>query len=212
MPALFPKSDADIELENLIANDKDILKNFEINFNNQEQTLSIIIKSKKYAVENSKHSNVLLWNAAGFINMSSFDLKVITKEMNFSTNEWAKRYFARQACQLIYELTNDLFEVLNKDFEKEIDKLTNNETIKISLKTIRRDLNQFKEIYFTKLKEIRNVASAHRDKDISLQFEIIESISWTDTINMTSKFDKIINNIGALLQIILNRSSAELDK
>ena len=177
MVPIFPKSEVDKYIENQIANDADLLRTFETNFHNQEEALSIIISAKKHAEKHSMISNVIFWNAAGFISMSSFDLKIIVKEMNFSTNEWAKRYFARQACQLIYELTNDLFEILNKDFEKEIAKLTNNETIKTSLKNIRRELNQFKEIYFTKLKEIRNVASAHRDKDIFLQLEIIESIS-----------------------------------
>jgi hypothetical protein len=210
---MFEKTSDDLEFEKLLLTQKTkLLNDFEINYKTQQDTLKTILSAKQHAISNKMESNQVFWNAAGFINICSFDLKVIVKEMTFASDEWSKRYFARQTCQLIYELIGDLFKILGNDFKKHIEKLDNNENLKISLKDIRTDLNNFKREYNKRLEVIRNVATAHRDKDFINQFEIIKSIIWMETISMAFKFDKILNELGTVIQKIIDRSSAELDR
>lgn len=210
---MFEKTKDDLELESLLREQRtDLLKKFDTNFKTQSETLKVILQAKTHADFNKMESNRVFWNAAGFINMSSYDLKVIVKEMTFATDEWTKRYFARQTCHLIYELTNDLFEILGKDFKIQIEKLTDNETLKASLIDIRTKLNSFKADTFERLKEIRNVSSAHRDKDFIIQLKLIDSISWIDTISIATRFDNILNDLGVVIQKVMDRSSSELDR
>jgi len=210
---MFDKTKDDLELESLLAKQKaDLLSKFDSNFKTQTETLKVILRAKTHADFNNMESNKVFWNAAGFINMSSYDLKVIVKEMTLATDEWTKRYFARQTCHLIYELINDLFEILGKDFKNQIEKLTDNENLKTSLIDIRAKLNDFKTDTFERLKEIRNVSSAHRDKDFIVQLRLIDSISWIDTISIATRFDNIMNDLGTVIQKVINRSSNELDR
>ena len=210
---MFEKTKDDLELEALLKIQRaDLVNKFDTNFKTQTETLKVILRAKAHADFNKMESNQVFWNAAGFINMSSYDLKVIVKEMTLATDEWTKRYFARQTCHLIYELINDLFEILGKDFKVQIEKLTENENLKASLVDIRTKLNSFKADNFDKLKEIRNVSSAHRDKDFIVQLKLIDSISWIDTISTATKFDNIMNDLGAVIQKVINRSSGELDR
>lgn len=210
---MFEKTKDDLELESLLRKQRtNLLKKFDTNFKTQAETLKVILKAKTHADFNKMESNQIFWNAAGFINMSSYDLKVIVKEMTFATDEWTKRYFARQTSHLIYELTNDLFEILGKDFKVRIEKLTDNDNLKASLINIRTKLNSFKADTFDKLKEIRNVSSAHRDKDFITQLRLIDSINWIETISIATRFDNIMNDLGAVIQKIIDRSSEELDR
>lgn len=122
---MLQKTQGDIELESLILGQEDGLRaSFRNNFRTQESTLAIILEAKEHTDANHMENHSIFWNAAGFINLCSFDLKIVVPEMTFSTNEWSKRYFARQTCQLLYELVNDLFEILGKEFRIKLDSLS----------------------------------------------------------------------------------------
>lgn len=210
---MFEKTKDDLELESLLKSEREsLISKFDTNFKTQTETLKVILKARTHADLNKMESNKVFWNAAGFINMSSYDLKVIVKEMTLATDEWTKRYFARQTCHLIYELINDLFEILGKDFKIHIEKLTENENLKSILTNIKAKLNSFKTDNFERLKEIRNVSSAHREKDFIVQLKLIDSISWIEVISIATSFDNIMNDLGAIIQKVIDRSSNELDK
>jgi hypothetical protein len=210
---MLHKKSSDSEWESIVEQQKaELLETFEENFKTQEKTLSIIVAGKRVADSKSKNSNQVFWNAAGFVNISSYDLKVIVKEMIFASNEWTKRYFARQACHLIYELIKDFFEILGTDFTSKIDQLSNKDELRQSLANVRKKLNEFKGLHFVKLQEIRNVSSAHRDKDILVQLDVIQSINWVDTFLIAKAFDDIVQELGGVMQAIIDKSSIELDR
>lgn len=203
----------DSNLEKLVANDKDNLSlTYDKNFQTQEQTLDLIINSIKHAEFNSFHDNKLLWNIAGYINIISFDLKVIGRDLTFSQHEWQKRHYARQACLIIYESIDGLFELLGKEFKELTSKRLDISREQADLKEIRKDLNLFKETYSKKLVEIRNVAIAHRDNNVLKQIEIIQQINWYDTFQMISVFDRILNKLGKFSQSLINNGLQDLQE
>jgi hypothetical protein len=210
---MFQKKPFDIELERQIVEQKDSLAlQFEINFKTQEETLQTIIKARQHADSNNFRSNTYLWNVAGYVNIISYDLKICGQELTFATREWTKKYFARQTCLLIYESLNDLQELLGKQFRIEIDKLSNKDRLIESLNDISKRLNDFKKENNDRLKNIRNVSIAHRDQDSFEQIKIIDSIKWNEVIGYMMAFDKIIIDLGHFLQIVLKKSSSELDR
>lgn len=208
---MYNITDTDREFERLLKDRfADFEKDFDKNFFTQEATLELLSTGVNISDTLNYKSNRLIWNVACFINIASYDLKVIVKSMIFSKREWEKRLFARQACLLVYETMNDIFDLLGKDFRKIISELADKETFEKRLKHISKELNTYKDTYFTQLKLIRNVSIAHRDKDTLEQLKVIQSISWVDTVNMVSGFDRILNTTGKLLQDLTNKSK-ELD-
>lgn len=204
---MFKKTNDEEELEALLEREKESLTStFTDNFIRQQSTLEIILSARRYAEAHLLKDHIVFWNAAGFVNVSSFDLKVIAMQMTFAKNEWSKRLFARQACHLIYELLSDLFEILGKEFRGHIALLPENENLKIKLKDIVWRLNEFKGKHYNRLQAIRNVSAAHRDKDLLQLCQTIEEIGWLETINLVTEFDKSLNDLGALLQTIIDKS------
>jgi hypothetical protein len=183
---------------------KDFYSMFQKNFETQEKTLEEFIKGINHAQFNDFKDTKFIWNIAGFINIISFDLKVVGQDLLLAENEWQKRYYARQACLIIYESINDFFDLLGKDFKEIISSKICNSTIEEELKTIRKQLNSFKIEHFDNLQVIRNTAIAHRDSDILKQINTIQNICWSDTIGLISSYDVILNQFGGLFQRLIN--------
>ena len=137
---------------------------------------------------------------------------MLGQDLTFAENEWQKRYYARQASLIIYESLNDLFDLLGKDFKTIINTKLNNSELESKFLLIRKELNQFKDNNFNRLKEIRNVATAHRDNDILKQINLIAEISWSEVIGIVTVFDKILNKLGPLLQELINYDLRKLDE
>jgi hypothetical protein len=174
------------------------------NFKIQEKTLELLIKGVNHSEYNSLKDHRMIWNIAGFINIISYDLKVIGRDLFFTDNEWQKRYYARQASLIMYEGLGDLFILLGKDFKKLISTKFITSDFERQLKQIRTDLNIFKEQHNDRLKHIRNVAIAHRDNNILKQIETIQKIEWIETINTLKQFDNILNALGQVFQQIID--------
>lgn len=208
---MYNITETDREFETLLRERMtDFEKDFEKNFLTQEATLDLLSTGVNISDFLNYKSNRQIWNAACFVNIASYDLKVIVRSMLLAQGEWERRVFARQASLLIYEIMNDLFDLFGKDFRKTILGLLHKDQFEGQLKIIKKELNAYKELNFEKLKIIRNVSIAHREKDTIEQLKIIKSISWCESINMVSAFDKILNSAGRFLQELTSRSR-ELD-
>ena len=141
---------------------------------------------------------------AGFINLVSMDIKTIQVGMYFAETEWHKRFYARQGCTIMYESSNDIFDLLGKDFKDLISKRMDITTSENELKNIRSQLNKFRQENSSYLQSIRNNTDAHKDQDILKQLEIISNINWSNIIKITLNFETIINSLGTFLQKLID--------
>ena len=209
----YNKNSVDSDLEKLIdKNRANMVETYEKNFQIQEQTLELIINSLRHTKFNSFKDNEIIWNIAGYVNIISYDLKIITRDLTFSRSEWQKRHYARQACLIIYESIDDLFKLLGKEFIELTKNRLDITELKADLKEIRQDLNTFKSGYSEKLNEIRNVSIAHRDNEVLKQIELIQQISWSDAIGMIMQYDVILNKLGKFLTKLINKGLADLSE
>jgi len=210
---MFKKSDFDINLERKINKQKkEINDSFQKNIESQERMLDFFIVGINHADFNKFKDTRLIWNISGFINIVSLDLKVIGRDLTFAENEWQKRYYARQACLLIYESFNDIFGLLGKDFKELFCTKINDDQLDEIIKSIKSELNQFKDKYIAKIKVIRHNAIGHRDNDILKQIEQINSISWSESIEIVSCFDRILNELGIVFQELIDYGLKEFDE
>lgn len=198
-------TDTDVEFGKLLIDkrgqiDGDLAKNLQV----QEQTLQLFRESLVHCHHNQFAKSSIVWNAAGYINVISFDLKIIAKHLYSSQTEWEKRYFARQAALIIHEGINDLFELFGKSIKIIMDDLPNAETLKSARKEITKHLNNYKTQNYERLNQLRNFSIAHRDKNVLTQIDAICGISWVESINFISGFDQILNGAGRFMQQLLS--------
>jgi len=193
-------------LEIMVAKDRpDLLKTFTGNFDTQEKNLDYIYSSLEHSKFNNFKDNKLLWNIAGYITIISFDLKIIGKDITFSTNKWEKRHYCRQASIVMFEAINDLFILLGKDFIELTKNRLDISELEDELKSIRILLNKFKDLHYLNLQKIRNISAAHRDTDVMLLNETIHEINAFEFISIISNFDGIINQLGAFTIKLINK-------
>jgi hypothetical protein len=209
----YNKNTVDTDLEKLIDDDKvNMVETYIKNYRTQEQTLDAIITGLRHTQLNNFEDSKLIWNIAGYVNIISYDLKIITRDLTFSRNEWQKRHYSRQACLIIYESIDDIFKLLGKEFVDLTKNRLDITELEVDLKNIRKDLNNFKKGYSEKLNIIRNVSIAHRDNEVLKQIEIIQQINWSDSIGMIMQYDVILNNLGRFLTKLMNKGVQELEE
>jgi len=210
---MYNITETDIEFQKILPEQiAELEKKFAQNLDLQESTLDILYNGIKHSQSSNLKSSRIIWNAAGYVNIVSYDLKVLGRNLMISNREWDKRYFARQAALLIYEASEDLFKILGKDFRNILNELSGTSQILPQLKEITTALNKFNETNRSKMHKIRNVSIAHRDKDIIDQIDLIHSISWVDAISFLSAFDQILNKAGVFLQQVIDKSVGKLDE
>lgn len=170
-----------------------------------------ILKNQDYEAQKVIfEDNKLIWNISGFITLISIDVKTMQAGMYFAETEWHKRFYARQICTIMYESSIDIFELLGKDFKALISKRLDITPFEREFKDIRSRLNQFQTVNSEYLNTVRNNTAAHKDQDVLKQLDIISNINWSDTIQTTTIFEGIINDLGAFLQKLINSGLSNL--
>lgn len=164
-----------------------------------------IVLSQNYNLEKNK----AFWNTARYVSIISMDLKILAKHQALSVNEWEKRYFSRQVSLLIYESVDDLLFLLGKQFKIIAEDFNEDESIKFNLNQVRKSLNDFKERNVARLQLQRNTSIAHRDTDTAEQLKTIYAISWLESVNMCSEFDRIINQTGQFLEMLMRKGISD---
>ena len=208
-----------IILKNKILEEEKMLDFFEQSIthcNNQIQLCKIKSKqeiSKRLDYETQKivfEDNKLIWNISGFITLISMDIKTIQLGMYFAETEWHKRFYARQACTIMYESSNDIFDLLGKNFKELISKRIDITSHNDELKNIRARLNSFREANSDYLCTVRNNTAAHKDQDVLNQLSVISDINWVNIIELVEEFETIINDMGAFLKRLIDMGLANL--
>jgi hypothetical protein len=201
---MYNISNEDSEFAALVERDKIQLDtNFSEIIKKIEGTLNLFSDTINLARNHNLEKNKTFWNTARYINIVSLDLKILSKYQIFAQTEWEKRLFARQISLLIYESLDDILSLLGKEFKIISTNYSDDDRFTNQLNEIRKKLNVFKANHYEKIKAHRNSSIAHRDKDTNEQLKHIYSISWTESVNMSGDFDRIINELGRFLETIM---------
>jgi hypothetical protein len=205
------QDNTDIELAGLIQkNRKNLEHDFNNNFDIQTKTLSIIAGGLEHANFNNFDKASLVWNIAGYLNLISYDLKIIGRDLMFAQDGFQRRHYARQMYLLIYESMDDFFQLMGNPLKTAVREFGDAETHLNAVKSIATQLSKFKKEYGSKIKVVRHTAIAHRDKDFLSQRETINSIDWGDAIEILGKYDAIVRSLGQVLQQLMDRTTDEL--
>jgi hypothetical protein len=202
----------DIEFAKIVKLDEEGLETrFNTTINKVEGTLNLMLSPLDLSHVHQLDKNKYIWNTACYVNIISLDLKILSKHQAFSESEWEKRFFSRQAALLIYESLDDILSFFGKEVNKISLDYTDDTLYNEDLKKLRILLNDFKDAHYKKLQTLRNTSIAHRDKNTLDQIKIIHSISWVESINLCSEFDRILNEIGKFLERLMRNGISDGD-
>lgn len=148
-----------------------------------------------------------LWNIALHINIAAHDLSVLVWQVVAERDIWARKLAARHVALMVSETAEDVVQLLGGPIRTSLNRLGVLDRYDADLRTIRRPLDMFRTKHDRELKDIRNVAAAHRDHDGLRMLGMIETADIEQTIDLGMEFSKILNEIGPLLQRILNETA-----
>lgn len=139
-------------------------------------------------------------NLIGFIDLNSIDIYLLSEKMIKDKNKWSRNLYARYSYMMMYELTEDVTQLLGNDKSKEtrqvygirrmVEWIGDNQLTE-ELNKVARLWNDFwKKICANgrNFSQIRNVSTAHRDHDFKKQYEIMTKVSWGEALNYIVEF------------------------
>lgn len=141
----------------------------------------------------------IILNMIGFVDIAALDLFTIMRNLVKAKNDWDRRFFAREACMNLYELTNDILEMLGDDKDKNQVKrgvnpiviAINDANLSLSQNEVRAQFNEFKGKIGAKgrnYSEVRNISVAHKDHDFQTQYDSINKVSWGEVVEDFREF------------------------
>lgn len=230
---LYFSNDDDFNLNILLSKNKEELKqNLIRTLNENESNMKIFHVSIDYCkqqISKYKHleetdrtnknityklsafrNQYYIWNFAAFINLISMDLKTLQIGLYFAETEWQKRFYARFLYTLVYESIHDILDFFGKDFKNLLKTKYYSKLDNITLKDLRKRINNFKVEYIGLAHKIRNNTFAHKDHEVLSQIDIITNINWFKTIETAITFESILNDIGNYLQKLIKEGSLHL--
>ncbi|MGB4068516.1 MAG: hypothetical protein WBK08_10845 [Nitrospira sp.] len=105
-----------------------------------------------------------------------------------ASNEWRRKFVARQMAVFLYEASEDLTQLLGHNYREAIRSLGIADELFHELGQISRQLNRFKEANQDFLKRIRTFVGAHRDHNAAVQLDILDNLEPLKVYSLAGDF------------------------
>lgn len=191
------------EAESSLALDVYLLKE-----NKTSKEFQKTLKDNEQYPEKKRNSEILfakncefeiILNMIGFVDIAALDLFTIMRNLLKARSEWDRRFYAREACMNLYELTNDILEMLGDDEDenhvkrgvKPIVIAVNDADLSLLQNEVRSLFNAFKKKIGVKGKnygKVRVISVAHKDHDFQTQYDSIKKVSWGEVVEDFREF------------------------
>jgi hypothetical protein len=144
-----------------------------------------------------------LANVSLFILVLERDIAEYKVEMVSSLERWRLRLTARNVALLLYEMSEDLPELLGKEFRESIEFFDLPQPLLDELTGLRRDLNKWAQANRALLKtQIRDICAGHRETDAVVLLDAINSINPMDVFRISGEFYDVLRRlINWLIQV-----------
>lgn len=167
--------------------------------------LETITEEYEKASINKDEEKMKIFNISLFVFTVELDVSSLIFMIPFhEMDKWNQQLLGRQLAVILYESTDDLLELLGKDFRLLINKLTKQDELSKKIKKYTKELNIFKNQNKDALQEIRNYCGAHRDKNAYKQLEVINNIETNDLLKLTADFMKPVSKLTPLFSEVMN--------
>lgn len=160
-------------------------------------------------------------NFSGFLSLTTMDLFTVLPNLYNAKNEIQRNYYARLVKMYIYELTEDVTQLLAKDEDRQegkafglrplVEEIGDEKLVKLHNEICGEWNDLWGRISKDKknFKDVRIMTVAHRDHDFLKQFESIQTVSWGQTIEDFGEFYNCYSHLTTLVQCIYYKQYAK---
>ena len=145
-------------------------------FEHSRKALSSMRRAHSGAVELGLPNVITAYNLGLYILLLDMDWSILNWDMMHATNEWRRKFVARQMAVFLYEASEDITQLLGRDYREALKSLGIGENLLQELGQVSKQLSRFKKTNEDFLKRIRQFVGAHRDHDAAAQLDILDSL------------------------------------
>lgn len=153
-----------------------------------DETISNVRKEYERAIANKMPHYERIYNVGLYVLLLEYDIAMLRNDALFAIGPWKKHFVARQLASLLYEASQDMPELLGKEFRASLKTLPLSDEEWENFRKITKRFNDFKLKNRIILNEIRNFVSAHRDKSAANQFKVLEKIDLLSLLKISGDF------------------------
>jgi hypothetical protein len=125
--------------------------------------------------------------------MLYYDITLLLRDFIRSRRAWEKAMYARFAYMTFVEAVEDVPELLGGKFRKNLQSAEIPNEVLLKLNEILKRWNNFRINHEEDLRAVRNIGSAHRDKNIKKMLDVIENMDENKVIDVFEKFLQLLN-------------------
>ncbi len=140
-----------------------------------------------------------VYNVGLYVMILDYDLAIISNYYASAYRTWERRFAARQLAVILYEASEDLPQLLGRDFRNTLTCLPLWDGAAEDLNVIGKRLNAFKHSNQDILKQLRIFVGAHRDRDAGKQLEVIDGIEPLAIYKLAADFYESIHPLTEFL-------------
>lgn len=172
-----------------------------------EKTIESIREQHNNAKEKRMEHYERIYNVSLYLLIFEYDIAILKNDALFSIREWKKRYIARQLAILLYEASQDIPNLLGKDFRNSLHELDITDDEIKTFNAVTKKLNGFKNDHRIFLQNLRNFAGAHRDNDAALQLKIIIEVELLSVMELAGDFYEAIRDLTPVMINLIMKMS-----
>ena len=143
-----------------------------------------------------------IWNLALYLLLLESDLEMLKYDGVLALTKRRRSFVARLLAVQLYEAYQDLAHLMGKDLRESLGELGAGDETMAALGALAKRLNQLKRKHQADLKEVRNVAGAHRDKDAALQWRMVDETSLASIMEASAELYTVIREFAAFLTML----------
>lgn len=142
-----------------------------------------------------------IYNFIGFVDVNSIDICILSRCLLKEKDKWSRNLYARLSYAIMYELTEDVIQLLGNDKDKDSNHLYGVRSLvkEINDASLNKELNNTSKVwndFWKKIgknglnySEIRNTSAIHRDHNFLKQFDSLSNVSWGAALSDISEFN-----------------------
>lgn len=207
-----------VALENTIAEEKKCLEQFDLQIRICRDKIAEIcskissigqthpLMTMKRAFEEQEY----IINVAAQSQQCSYETKGIQRLLYFEKNCSSRERIAVEAYEMMYEWCEDLLQLTAKKFQDIASKLLSPAEL-VNTRVARKKLKDFYDSEKRVLSDARHNAGAHREHDFLKQREVIESLNWSETIEILHEFEVETMDLAKSIDPLMKAGLRRLD-
>ena len=148
-----------------------------------------------------------LWNIGIYMNIAAHDLSVLVLQLHLERDVWARRQVARHVALTIYEVVEDMTQLLGKKIREPLSHLNLLAQFDTTLRAARKPIDRFWKQHQSWLSDVRCMSAAHRELDGLTLLKAIETLDVVQIAQLGLEFGSMLNDVGVVVEQILGESS-----